>query len=174
MSAASAGPLVVLIGPPGAGKSTVGAMLAERLGVGLRDTDADIEASQGVSVQDIFVSEGEPFFRDLEVTAVARALAEHDGVLSLGGGAVMREETQAALAGHRVVFLDVDLARAAARVGMNSGRPLLLGNVRGQLKTLMDARRPLYASVARHRVDTSGLAARQVAEQILELIEESA
>lgn len=172
MSADAPGPRVVLVGPPGAGKTTVGTLLADRLGVALRDTDADIEAARQMSVQDFFVAEGEAVFRDLEVAAVADALREHSGVLALGGGAVMRAETRDALAGHPVVFLDVDLAGAAARVGMNSGRPLLLGNVRGQLKALMDARRPVYAEVASLRVDTTGLQPAEVADRIIAHLEE--
>ncbi|MCW2831955.1 MAG: shikimate kinase, partial [Aeromicrobium sp.] len=105
-------PVVVLVGPPGAGKSTVGARIAERLGVAFRDSDTDIETGQGTSVQDIFIDHGEAHFRALEEQAVAAALTEHDGVLALGGGAVMSDATRALLEGHRVVFLDVGLAAA--------------------------------------------------------------
>ncbi len=150
----AAGPAAVLVGPPGAGKSTVGRELARRWSVGYRDTDADVEAAAGVSIAELFVSHGEEHFRGLERAAVADALAEHDGVLALGGGAVLDEGVRAALAGRRVVFLDVGLAEAARRVGLNRDRPLLLGNVRARLKELMDARRPLYEAVATLRVDT--------------------
>jgi shikimate kinase len=150
----------------GAGKTTVGAELAARWGVELRDTDADIEAVAGKPVSEIFVDDGEAEFRALERTAVARALAEHSGVVAVGGGAVMADETRAALAAHRVVFLDVGLSDAAARVGLATTRPLLLGNVRGQIKALLDARRPLYQEVATIRVDTDGRTVADIADEI--------
>src|SRR5690349_16054991 len=112
-------PLVVLVGPPGAGKSTVGQLLAERRGVEFRDTDCDVEAAAGVSISDIFIEQGEAAFRALERDAVRRALDEHDGVVALGGGAVTDAATRASLAGHRVVFLDVGLASASGRIGLN-------------------------------------------------------
>jgi shikimate kinase len=165
-------PLVVLVGPPGAGKTTTGRAVARRLRTGFRDTDHDIEALAGTPVSEIFVDHGEQHFRALEETAVAAALAEHDGVLALGGGAVLSAATRALLAGHPVVFLDVGLAAAVSRVGMNGNRPLLLGNVRSQLKGLMDRRRPLYDEVARHTVLTDTLDATQVVDEVLRLIEE--
>ena len=161
-------PVVVVVGPPGAGKTTVAELLAERLGVAVRDTDQDVEAAEGESIQDIFVGRGEPAFRELEAAAVAEALRTHEGVLALGGGAVMDAGTRALLADHTVLHLDVGLAQAAARVGMNSGRPLLLGNVRGQLKQLMDARRPLYAEVATFTIDTNDLGPDQVVDRVLQ------
>jgi shikimate kinase len=159
-------PMVVLVGPMGAGKSTVGAELATRWRVDLRDTDTDVEAAAGKPVSDIFVDDGEAVFRALERTAVARALAEHTGVVAVGGGALMADETRAALTGHRVVFLDVGLSDAASRVGLGATRPLLLGNVRGQLKALLDARRPLYDSVATARVVTDGKTVAEVADEV--------
>jgi shikimate kinase len=170
MSSASR-PRAVLVGPPGAGKSTVGRLLADALGVGFRDTDADVEEATGSMVADLFVDHGEAYFRDQEREAVLRALVEHDGVLALGGGAVLDPRTRAALLGHHVVFLDVSLADAAARVGLNRDRPLLVGNVRGQLKALLDERRPLYEEVATVTVSTDGRDAAVVAAEVLSLLD---
>jgi shikimate kinase len=159
-------PMVVLVGPMCAGKSTVGAELAARWGVDLLDTDDDIEAVAGKPVSEIFVDDGEEVFRELERTAVARALVEHTGVVAVGGGAVVADETRSALGGHRVVFLDVGLSDAASRVGLGATRPVLLGNVRGQLKALLDARRPLYDEVATVRVLTDGRTVAEIADEI--------
>jgi shikimate kinase len=159
-------PVLVLVGPPGVGKSTVGALLAERLGVACRDTDADIEAETGAPIADIFVQHGEPHFRALEKSAVRRALAEHDGVLVLGGGAIMDPDTRALLAGHRVAFLDVSLHEAANRIGLNVSRPLLLGNVRAEWTRLMNDRRPLYTEVATLTVSTDGRAPDEIVDVI--------
>jgi shikimate kinase len=135
----------------------VGAKLAERLNVGFRDTDADIEAETDRLIGDIFVESGEPYFRELESAAVRRALVEHPGVLALGGGAVMDQDTRNALGKHRVAFLDVGLAAAMSRLEMNRSRPLLLGNVRAQWQHLADKRRPLYEEIADITVLTDGL-----------------
>ena len=160
-------PRVVLVGPMGAGKTTVGALLAEAWGVAARDTDADVEALEGRSISDIFVESGEAHFRDLERKAVAEALATHDGVLALGGGAVLDPATRELLAGHTVVFLRVGLSDAVKRVGLGSARPLLLGNVRGRIKALLDERTPVYESVATLVVDTDGRTADEVAAEIV-------
>jgi shikimate kinase len=161
-------PRVVLVGPMGAGKTTVGRILASRWGVAVRDTDADVEAVAGKSVQDVFVDDGEAAFRALEKAAVAAALSEHDGVLSLGGGAVLDPDTRALLAGQPVVFLRVGLADASRRVGLGQGRPLLLGNVRSRIKALLDERTPVYESVAALVVDTDGRTPPEVADEIEE------
>ncbi len=158
----------------GAGKTTVGRRVAAAWGVDFRDTDQDIEASEGRAVSDIFVDSGEARFRELERAAVADALATHDGVLALGGGAVLDESTRAVLAGHQVVFLRVGLGDAAKRVGLGVSRPLLLGNVRGRIKQLIDERTPLYESVAVHVVDTDGLAVDEVVKQVRVLTEDGA
>ncbi|MGP7960985.1 shikimate kinase [Sanguibacter sp. A247] len=165
-------PRVVLAGPPGSGKSTVAAALGAATGWAVRDTDSDVEARAGKPISDIFLDDGEDAFRALERDAVAAAIAEHDGVLALGGGAVLAPETQAVLAtyaaaGGTVVFLDVSLAVAAPRVGFNVSRPLLVGNPRAQWQQLMTARRPVYESVATLRVDTDTLTPDEVAATIL-------
>lgn len=163
-------PRVVLVGPMGAGKTTVAGLLAERWGVAVRDTDHDIEGLEGRSVSDIFVDSGEEHFRALEREAVAAALTGHDGVLALGGGAVLAEDTRELLTGHRVVFLRVGVSDAAKRVGLGVSRPLLMGNVRGRIKQLLDERSGLYEAVATHVVDTDGRTPDEVAEAILELV----
>jgi shikimate kinase len=160
---------VVLVGAPGAGKTSVGAELARRWGVDLRDTDALVEAAQGVTVSDIFVEHGEARFRELEEAAVEQALQAPGAVVALGGGAVLSERTRTRLAGRPVVFLDVSLAASASRVGLGVSRPLLLGNVRGRLKRLLDERRPLYLEVSRATVPTDDRTVAQVADEIEEL-----
>jgi shikimate kinase len=166
--------LVVLVGPPGAGKSTVGRLVAEHRGVGFRDTDDDVAAAAGATISDIFVDHGEPAFRALEHVAVQQALAGHDGVLALGGGAVVDAELRAQLAEHRVAFLDVGLADAAARVGLNRDRPLLIGNPRAQLRAMLAERRPMYEEVATFRIGTDGLSAEDVASAVEAALNEAA
>ncbi|MEV0373480.1 shikimate kinase [Streptomyces sp. NPDC050636] len=164
-------PAVVLIGPPGAGKSTVGALLAERLGVVYRDTDADIVATAGRPIAEIFIDEGEPYFRDLEREAVRTALEGHDGVLSLGGGAIMDAGTRKQLTGLPVVFLDVQLADAVKRVGLDAPRPLLAVNPRKRWRELMEHRRPLYTEVARAVVATGDRTPAEVVDAVLDALE---
>ncbi|GAB6985921.1 shikimate kinase [Nocardioides pyridinolyticus] len=159
--------MIVLIGPMGAGKTTVAGLVARRLGTTARDTDHDVEATAGRPISEIFVDEGEAAFRTLERAAVAEAVATHDGVLALGGGAVLDPGTRDLLAGHEVVFLRVGLADAVKRVGLGTSRPLLLGNVRGRIKALLDERTPVYESVATLVVDTDGRSPQDVAEEIV-------
>lgn len=160
-------PALVVVGPPGAGKSTVGRVLAQRLGVDFRDTDADVEKTAGMTVADIFVERGEATFRQLERRAVAEALDSHEGVLALGGGAVLDPDTRAALRDRVVVFLDVGLADAVRRVGLARDRPLLLGNPRAQLLRLLEQRRPVYEDVASVTVSTDGRAPDDIADEVL-------
>jgi len=159
--------MIVLIGPMGSGKTTVGGLVAERLGTSVRDTDHDVEATAGREISEIFVDEGEAAFRALERAAVAEALATHDGVLALGGGAVLDPGTRELLAGHDVVFLRVGLSDAVKRVGLGTSRPLLLGNVRGRIKVLLDERTPIYESVATLVVETDGREPTDVADEIV-------
>lgn len=161
---------VVLVGPPGSGKSTVGEALAALLGEPLHDTDAAIEAEQGRTIADIFVEDGEPAFRALERSEVARALAEEPGVLALGGGAPVDPTIEQLLVGHTVVFLDVGIADAARRIGFDQSRPLLAVNPRASWVRLMNERRPVYERVATHRVDTAGRTPEDVAAEVAGLL----
>ena len=165
-------PRVVLVGAMGAGKSTVGRLVAEQLGASFLDTDEVVERETGKAVAEIFIDDGEARFRELESRAVADALQSHDGVLALGGGAVLDHATRDLLDGHPVVFLRVGLSDAAKRVGLGVSRPLLLGNVRGRIKQLLDERTPIYEAVAGHVVDTDGLTAEEVAERVRAVVED--
>ncbi|HEY6934065.1 MAG TPA: shikimate kinase [Marmoricola sp.] len=167
-------PRVVLVGPMGAGKTTVASLLAKAWSLPVRDTDHDVEAAAGRTISDIFVDDGEEHFRALERVAVRQALADHEGVLALGGGAVLDPDTREALTGHTVVFLRVGLSEAVKRVGLGSARPLLLGNVRGTLKKLLDERTPVYESVATIVVDTDGREPAAVADEVRRRVEEAA
>ncbi|WP_416961495.1 shikimate kinase [Streptomyces sp. Agncl-13] len=151
----------------GVGKSTVGQLLAERLGCAYRDTDDDIVTAEGRAIADIFVTEGEARFRALEKEAVAAALAGHDGILALGGGAVVDDDTRELLSGHRVVHLSMDVEEAARRTGLNAARPLLADNPRERWSELAEARRPLYAEVATAVVATDGRTPDEVARAVL-------
>ncbi|MER8046280.1 shikimate kinase [Streptomyces sp. NPDC094032] len=165
------GPLVVLVGPMGSGKSTVGALLAGRLGAAYRDTDADIVAAEGREISDIFVEDGEEHFRALEREAVRTAVAEHEGILALGGGAVLDPGTRALLGPLPVAYLSMDVEAAVRRVGLGAARPLLAVNPRRQWRELMDARRHLYEEVASAVVATDDRTPEEVAEAILDALE---
>lgn len=161
-------PALVLVGPPGAGKSTVGALLAERLGVAFADVDELIVERAGRSIADIFTTDGEPAFRVLEEQLVAEALRTRCGVLALGGGAVLSERTRRALRGHRVVFLAVNMSQGVRRTGLSAARPLLAGvNPRATFKALLDARLPLYREVATLEVVTDESTPDEVVEEVL-------
>lgn len=170
-SPAPSGPFVVVIGPPGVGKSTVAAGIAERTGRRLVDTDSLVEEREGRSVPDLFIEAGEEYFREAEERAVIHSLAEAGIVLSLGGGAPMTAAVAEALAGHRVLFLDVGVADAAKRLGFNRSRPLLAVNPRQSWIRTMQERRPTYEGLARWRVDTVGLDAESVVAESVTLLE---
>lgn len=162
------GPVLVLVGPPGAGKSTVGVVLARRLGVAFTDVDDLIVERAGKSIADMFLEDGEEAFRALESEVVAQALQSVEGVLALGGGSVLAAGTRERLRGHRVVSLLVGLADGIRRTGMSTARPLLAGvNPRATFKALLDARMPLYREVATVEIDTNGRSANQVARAAL-------
>ncbi|AQU69671.1 shikimate kinase [Streptomyces niveus] len=164
------GPLIVLVGPMGVGKTTVGALLAERLDAGYRDTDADIVAAEGREISDIFFEDGEEHFRELERAAVRSALAEHPGVVALGGGAILDKDTRELLAGLPVVYLSMEANEAVRRTGLGLARPLLAINPRQQWKQLMEERRALYTEVARAVVPTDERAPEVVAEAVIEAL----
>ncbi len=160
----------MLVGSPGAGKSTVGELVAQALGLPFRDTDADIVSSAGKPISDIFVDDGEDAFRALEREAVAMALSSFDGVLALGGGAVLAESNRTLMRGHTVVYLSVELPDAVSRVGLGPGRPLLTVNPRATLKYLLDQRRPLYEEVATVTVRTDGREPSDIAAEVVRSI----
>ena len=159
-------PAAILIGPPGAGKTTVGALVADRLGLDFVDNDTVIEEAAGKPVSDIFVQDGEEAFRALERSAVARLIAGHAGVLALGGGAVLDAGTRDLLAGRRVVYLETGFVSAVHRTGLDSPRPLLLGNPRARMKKLLEERLPVYASLAWITVPTDDREPEDIAAEI--------
>jgi shikimate kinase len=163
-------PVAVIVGAPGAGKTTVGTALAEVLGVSFRDTDLDIAAVAEKSIPDIFIEDGEDHFRALERYAIAKALSEHDGVVALGGGAVLAPETRELLAEHTVIYLTVELGEAVHRVGLEQGRPLLMVNPRATLRFLLEQRKPLYERVATHTIGTTGRAPEEIVAEIVKVL----
>jgi shikimate kinase len=163
-------PTAVLVGPPGAGKSTVGAAVAELLGVPFADADTIIEAKAGKPIPEIFFDDGEETFRALERETIAEALTGFDGVLALGGGAILHEPTRDLLRAHTVVYLSVQLPDAVKRVGLGAGRPLLAINPRATMKYLMDQRRPLYTEVATHTVATDGRTPEDISAEVAALL----
>ena len=163
-------PVAVFVGAPGAGKTTIGSSVAAILGVPFADSDEIIEGTAGKPIPEIFFDDGEDAFRALELAAIAAALADFDGILALGGGAILNEDTRALLASQTVVYLSVELADAVKRVGLGGGRPLLAINPRATLKYLLDQRRPLYASVATHTVATDGREPEEIAAELVALL----
>jgi shikimate kinase len=166
-------PIAILIGPPGSGKSTVGKALAKLLGTTFADTDALIEAKAGKKISDIFVEDGEPHFRSLETAVVAEALETEQGVLSLGGGAVMSVDTQSRLIHNpgKVILLDVSISQAAPRVGFNKDRPMLMINPRQQWQALLEKRLPVYEKLSNFRVSTDSMKPMEVAQNIADYLE---
>jgi len=162
----AAGPVVILIGPPGSGKSTVGPLLAARLGVAFADTDGLITETAGKPVGDIFVDDGEDAFRELERAAVGGAIDDHRGVLALGSGSVLSPATRQRLAGQRVVYLETGFAAVARRSGLDGPHPPIPGNPRGRLRQFLEERRPLYADLAWLTVTTDDRDPQQVVGEI--------
>lgn len=158
---------IVLVGVPGAGKTTVGRLLAKALDLEFFDSDQVIESKAGKCVSDIFTQDGEPAFRQIERDTILELLDSNNAVVALGGGSLGNEDTRARVKQEVVVWLVAGLAQAVDRVGMNRNRPLLLGNVRGQLADLMAAREPLYKEVATFGVDTSKLIPSEVVTEIV-------
>ncbi|NNG19097.1 shikimate kinase [Naumannella sp. ID2617S] len=158
-------PCIVMIGAPGSGKSTVGDALGRALGEPFTDIDTLIEAKEGTSIADLFVTRGEPAFRALEAAETIEAL-QRSGIVALGGGAIHNEQIRAALVGHHVVWLECSVSTAVDRIGLNSARPLLLGNVRGTLIKLLAERTPLYRGAATITVATDGRNADEVVELV--------
>ncbi len=165
-------PVAVIVGAPGAGKSSVGKRVAQQLRVPFADSDTLVEKRAGKAVADVFVSDGEDTFRAMEYEEIQSALENFPGVLSLGGGAILDDRTRRALHDQRVVWLQVDLASATGRVGMNSARPLLLGNVRGTMITMLEERTPLYDEIADYRIETSGRALKDVVEETVAAVKD--
>lgn len=165
-------PRAILIGAPGAGKTTVGGFLAHKLGCEFADSDQLVEIKHGQSVSDIFVNQGESVFRDWEHISITQALSGFDGVLSLGGGAVMDADTARELkeSNAPIFWLEVSSSVAFRRAGLSAPRPLLVGNVRANLVSLLETRTPIYESLATHRIDANTSDPQQLAEQITNLL----
>lgn len=161
-------PPIILIGPPGAGKSSVGRALAKKLSLNFLDSDKVVEEKSGKSIPEIFITDGEPAFREMERAAVIDLIENQDGVIALGGGSVMDlEVSKRLLPMANVVFLDVSISNAAPRVGFNRDRPLLLGNPRQQWIALMEKRRSTYEALAKARVSTDNKKPVEVVEEIV-------
>ena len=161
-------PPIILIGPPGAGKTSVGKALAKKLSLNFLDSDKVVEEKSGKSISEIFITDGEPAFREMERAAVIDLIENQDGVIALGGGSVMDlEVSKRLLPMANVVFLDVSISNAAPRVGFNRDRPLLLGNPRQQWIALMEKRRATYEALAKTRVSTDNKKPVEVVEEIV-------
>jgi shikimate kinase len=160
------GPVVVLTGPPAAGKSVVGKLLAGQLGAAFVDTDADVEATAGKPVGDIFIEDGESAFRELERAAARRALAADGAVVALGSGAVLDPDIQRSLTGQRVAYLAAGFTAVARRLGLDRPRVVIPGNPRGRLRGMLEERRPVYERLAVITVQADELAPEEIAGEI--------
>jgi shikimate kinase len=164
-------PIVVLVGAPGSGKSTIGKLLAEKLDAKFIDIDEEIEKSSQKTISEIFIEDGEDEFRKLEKAQIAKTLANEDAVVSLGGGAVLNPDTRQLLKSHKTLWLQVSSNVAANRVGLAQARPVLVGNVRAKLVELLKARTKLYEEVAKYQVDTNEKSTEEILVEVLALVQ---
>lgn len=164
-------PKAVLIGPPGAGKSSVGRQLAKLWECDIFDSDAEIERISGKKIADIFTDDGEVAFRSIERDVVLGALQTQSGVIALGGGSVLDESVADYLRGSSlpVLYLEVSISQAAPRVGFNKERPLLAMNPRQQWMQLMEKRRPIYEGLATRSFNTDNRKPAEVAREIADV-----
>ena len=165
-------PNLIIIGPPGAGKSSVGRQLGKVMQIPFSDTDKIIEERAGKKIAEIFLEDGEPIFRKIEREVVLEEIAKEEGILALGGGSILDAEVDKELSRlkSRVIYLEVSISNAAPRVGFNKDRPLLAVNPRQQWMALMEKRRPIYERLAGHKVSTDNKKPSEVVNEIQELI----
>jgi shikimate kinase len=168
-------PRVILIGPMGSGKTTIGSLLAEKLGLAFRDTDHLIEEREEKPVSQIFLDQGEDVFRAIEKRVLRDELLTDGTVLSLGGGAPISIDAQSALRAisSYIIFLDISLSTVVPRIGFNRDRPLLLNNPRGQWQTLMEARRPIYEALADVTINVDDKSEEEIVTIALSSLEEA-
>ena len=160
-------PRLIFVGAPGSGKTTIGKKIAEKLNLSFLDVDSEIEMDEKITISEIFVKKGEPYFRELERNKISELLKSFDGVLSLGGGSILDESTRNALAIAPVAWLKVSSGEASSRVGMGLSRPVLMGNVRSTLVKLLEERTPFYEEVADWEIDTTGKSIDEVVQEVL-------
>ena len=165
-------PNLIIIGPPGAGKSSVGRQLGKVMQIPFSDTDKIIEERTGKKIAEIFLEDGEPIFRKIEREVVLEEIAKEDGILALGGGSILDSEVDKELSKlkSQVIYLEVSISNAAPRVGFNKDRPLLAVNPRQQWMALMEKRRPIYERLAGHKVSTDNKKPSEVVNEIQGLI----
>ena len=165
-------PRLILIGPMGSGKTTIGKLIATKFNLPFRDTDHIIEQENGKSVSEIFLEDGEDDFRALEKSVLRKELLSDDTILALGGGAPISIDAQSALKAiaSPVIYFDISLASVAPRIGFNRDRPLLLNNPRGQWELLMQERRPIYEAIADKVIDVNAKSESDIVDEILMVI----